>query len=112
MLRFFVSFSILKTGLGQTTSISGEWNRGLGRCWPNVCNVLISEIHAGYLAWFPFKVVMVSNYHCIYGLQLLCVWETSQGSSEMEEPVAVGPVSVMCIQRSQLNSVQQCFRVG
>lgn len=56
MLRFFVSFSILKIRLGQTAPISGEWNRGLGRCWPNVCNVLISEIHSGYLAWFPFKV--------------------------------------------------------
>lgn len=53
MLRFFVSFSILKAGLGQTAPISGEWNRGLGRSWPNVCNVFISKLHAGYLAWFP-----------------------------------------------------------
>lgn len=56
MLRFFVKFSILKAGLGQTAPISGEWNMGLGGCWPNFCSVLISKIHAGYLAWFPFNI--------------------------------------------------------
>lgn len=59
---------------------------------------LFQKAMQGFLLGFPSNLVMVSNYHCIYGLWLLCIWESSRGSSQMEEPVALRHVSGLCIQ--------------